>query len=95
MTFAQTMRLIWIDSVLSADGSINRRDIAIMFQISTPQASLDLRAYQAAFPTGIEYDRRKKCYRRVGADSLFDDRSRSTVADAAIDVHHWTMMDLS
>ena len=95
MTFSQTMRLIWIDAMLSKVGTIRRRDICMMFQISTPQASLDLRAYQAAFPTGIEYDRRKKCYRRVGADSLFDDQSRSTVADAAIDVHHWTMMDLS
>lgn len=87
MTFARTMRLIWIDAVLSAVGSIRRNDIKSMFAISTPQASLDLRIYQELFPAGIAYDRRSKAYRRVGAGSLFPVETRNAVvvgADAVL-----------
>ena len=94
MTFAQTMRLIWIDAMLSTVGTIRRGDICRMFLITTAVASRDLAAYQAAFPAGIVYDRRAQLYRRVGTDSLFDDHARAAVAKAAQHVHYRAMREL-
>lgn len=95
MTYAQTMRLIWIDGMLASVGSICRADICRMFLISTPQASLDLRAYRDAFPAGIAYDASAKCYRRSGSDNLFDDDALDAVAEAAEEVRHWACVQLS
>lgn len=95
MTYAQTMRLIWIDAMLSWRGTIRRADICQMFLITTAVASRDLKAYQAAFPAGIAYDKSAKLYRRVGTDSLFDEEARDTVAAADVHVRHWAMMELS
>lgn len=43
-------------------GRINRKDLEAQFQISTPQASVDLRDYQQAAPGNIEYDPSAKAY---------------------------------
>lgn len=43
-------------------GRVNRGDLEGRFGVSTPQASLDLRAYQEAVPTNIEYDATEKAY---------------------------------
>ena len=64
-TFAQTLRMIWIDAVITEDGEINRSDIMRAFLISTPQASADLGRYQRLYPRQIYYDRSDKCYRRI------------------------------
>lgn len=43
-------------------GRVNRSDIEERFGVSTPQASVDLRAYQDAAPNNIEYDSTLKAY---------------------------------
>ncbi len=43
-------------------GRVNRGDLEGRFGVSTPQASLDLRAYQEAIPGNIEYDATEKAY---------------------------------
>jgi len=43
-------------------GRVNRSDLEERFGVSTPQASLDLRAYQEAMPASIEYDMAEKAY---------------------------------
>lgn len=43
-------------------GKVNRRDLETEFNISTPQASVDLRRYQEATPGNIEYDSTAKTY---------------------------------
>lgn len=93
MTFAQTMRLIWIDAMLTNVGTIQRADIARMFLISIPQASADLQAYRRAHPDGLTYDTRDKCYRRSGSESLFDQDARNAVGLSATEVRHWACID--
>jgi len=43
-------------------GRVNRSDLEDRFGVSTPQASVDLRAYQEAAPGNIEYDSTQKAY---------------------------------
>jgi hypothetical protein len=43
-------------------GRVNRKDLEEEFQISTPQASVDLRNYQEAAPGNIEYNATEKTY---------------------------------
>jgi hypothetical protein len=48
------------------DGRLNRGDLEREFNISTPQASVDLRNYQEAAPGNIEYDSSEKAYVATG-----------------------------
>jgi WYL domain len=43
-------------------GRVNRSDLEERFGISTPQASVDLRAYQEVAPNNIEYSQTEKAY---------------------------------
>ena len=43
-------------------GRVNRKDLETQFQISTPQASIDLRDYQQAAQGNITYDASEKAY---------------------------------
>jgi WYL domain len=43
-------------------GRVNRSDLEERFGVSTPQASVDLRAYQEAAHNNIEYDSTQKAY---------------------------------
>jgi len=43
-------------------GRVNRSDLEERFGVSTPQASVDLRAYQEAAPENIEYSPTEKAY---------------------------------
>lgn len=95
MRHAQSMRLIWIDAMLSTVGTINRADIARMFLISIQQASLDLRVYQSEMPDGVAYNNRTKKYERQGNDSLFDLAAREAVSRAAEEVRYWACVDLT
>ena len=69
--WTQARRLEFIDSRLSCDGKINRRDLVDFFGISIPQASLDLSRYhqlvQEAVPPrlNLAYDRHLKYYVRT------------------------------
>lgn len=65
----QDRRLEFIDFRLSMEGRINRQDLVKFFNISIPQASLDMSEYinrtKAAALTNIWYDRHLKTYRRA------------------------------
>ena len=43
-------------------GRVNRGDIEQIFGVSTPQASVDLKAYQESAPNNIEYNSTEKAY---------------------------------
>jgi hypothetical protein len=62
-------RLKFIDVMLEEYGTVNRSAIERFFDLSTPQASLDIRAYIEAAPDNMEYDRVAKCYRRTATFS--------------------------
>lgn len=67
----QTRRLEFIDFRLAVDGRLNRADLVAFFNISIPQASLDISMYhgmlEAAQPPrkNLSYDRRLKVYLRT------------------------------
>ncbi len=61
-TFAQTVRMMWIDAVIDEDGEIGRADITQAFGVSVPQASCDLRRYREINPRRIAYDPSHKRY---------------------------------
>ena len=44
-------------------GTLNRADICRIGEVSTPQASLDIREIMARFPTLLTYDASAKTYR--------------------------------
>lgn len=71
MTFAQNMRIIWIDAVLEQHVMIRRADLCSAFGISTPQASSDIKAFGARFPNRIRYDASRKGYVRNHDFSAF------------------------
>ncbi|MDP6475054.1 MAG: WYL domain-containing protein, partial [Alphaproteobacteria bacterium] len=48
-------RLFW-------EERLNRRDLMEFFEISVPQASMDLTRYQELAPGNIVYDKKAKCY---------------------------------
>jgi hypothetical protein len=60
----QRRRLMWIDEMLDIYGFINRDHIIRKFEISMPQASLDLTKYQDRFPNRCTYDKSTKRYLR-------------------------------
>lgn len=55
-------RLAWIRESAEIFGSINRKHIEKKFGISTPQASLDLRAAKERWPGLLHYDESQKHY---------------------------------
>lgn len=64
MTRAQLLRLIWIDAFVSAGHRplLRRAHLELAFEISTPQASLDLRMFMARFPGRLAYDKSARGY---------------------------------
>lgn len=52
----------WISEIVRIFGFINREHLQKKFDISTPQASLDLRLFQERNPGRIEYNRAAKRY---------------------------------
>ena len=59
MRYFQKARLEWIGQ----QNQFNRKDLCERFEISIPQASLDIKAFKELHPGRIEYDRRDKVYR--------------------------------
>lgn len=55
-------RLKFIEFRLYWEGRINRGDLQDHFGISTPQASLDLKAYSELAPKNFLYDKQRKAY---------------------------------
>jgi hypothetical protein len=68
MRWSVEQRLEFIEFRLLWDGQLNRSDLTEKFDISVPQASMDLARYQALAPHNIRYDGRLKTY--VAASSF-------------------------
>lgn len=81
-TFAQTVRLMWIDDFIDGEGEIGSADIMRAFRISSPQASADIRRYLSRNPDRVSYDTRCKRYVVIeGSRPLFDLAARSAAFD--------------
>lgn len=55
-------RMDWIAETLRVFGYINRDHIVRKFDISVPQASMDLQKFQEFFPGAMRYDASAKRY---------------------------------
>jgi WYL domain-containing protein len=62
MRWSVEQRLEFIEFRLFWDGQLNRADLTEKFEISVPQASMDLSRYQSLAPLNIRYDNRLKTY---------------------------------
>lgn len=60
--WGKTARLQFIEFRLYWEGRINRGDLVEHFEISIPQASLDLRSYLELAPGNMDYDKQRKAY---------------------------------
>lgn len=66
-TYAIEQRLRLIDFLLHQYGTLNRSALVDYFGISTPQAAADIKLYLQIAPNDcIGYDKRRKCYVRLG-----------------------------
>jgi hypothetical protein len=64
MNAAMQERLRFIDFLLDHYGTLQRAAVMDYFGVSTPQASLDIRAYIAQAPDNLHYDPALRVYRR-------------------------------
>jgi len=62
LRWSQEARLRAIDSAVFWEGRVNRAELIRRFGISVPQATNDLRDYQARAPGNLRYDTRVKTY---------------------------------
>lgn len=61
-SWGRDRRLAFIDFRLRWEGRLNRVDLKSFFQISTPQASLDIADYTTLAPENLSYDRSSRVY---------------------------------
>lgn len=62
LRWSEEARLRAIDAAAFWEGRVNRADLMRRFGISVPQATNDLREYQARAPANLRYDTRAKAY---------------------------------
>jgi hypothetical protein len=62
LRWSEEARLRAIDETVFWEGRVNRGDVMRRFGISVPQATNDLREYQARAPGNLRYDTRAKTY---------------------------------
>ncbi|CAL8974498.1 hypothetical protein RHODGE_RHODGE_03306 [Rhodoplanes serenus] len=62
MSWAEEVRLDFIDLLLLARGRVVRTDLVERFGISMSQASGDIRSFIQQYPDAMLYDRSAKCY---------------------------------
>lgn len=60
--WGKAARLQFIEFRLYWEGRINRGDLVDQFEISVPQASLDIVSYLETAPGNVEYDKQRKAY---------------------------------
>lgn len=65
LSWSQDGRLKFIDFRLRWEGRVNRSDLVEFFNISLPQASLDLSKYTETAPDNLKYDPKAKAYIRT------------------------------
>jgi hypothetical protein len=86
-TFAQTVRMIWIDMVVAEEGEIGRGEIMRAFGVSLPQASADIKRYLSKNPRRMVYDRSQKRYVVIeGSRPIYRDAARSAVIELVHEV---------
>lgn len=66
MNWFVTHRMAWIAETLRVFGFINREHLQRKFQVSEPQASLDLKLFQRLHPKAMHYDLSAKRYVSAG-----------------------------
>ena len=62
MRWSAERRMEFIESRLYWEGHIGRKDLMDFFQISTPQATKDIKMYGEIAPGNMEYNNSAKCY---------------------------------
>lgn len=62
LNYFANLRQLWIAEALRVFGFVNREHLIRKFDISQPQASLDLKLFQRANPTALSYNPTFKCY---------------------------------
>lgn len=62
LRWSEEARLRAIDRTIFWEGRLNRAELIRRFGISVPQATNDLREYQARAPANLRYDAREKAY---------------------------------
>lgn len=67
MRWFQAYRIDWIAETLRVFGYINRERLMKKFEISEPQASMDLNLFQRERPHRMTYNKASKRYERVEA----------------------------
>jgi hypothetical protein len=83
MTFAQRLRMVWIDAMLWRRGNVNRCDICEAFGVSMRQAANDFRAFRSEWPAAMTYNRYTKTYERVAPEPVFRQDQHQAALDAA------------
>ena len=84
LRWSEETRLRAIDAMVFWEGRINRADLIRRFGISVPQATNDLREYQARAPGNLRYDGSEKAYlATAGFQPLFGAPSAETWLSAA------------
>ena len=63
--YFKTLRLAWIQDMLRVYGFINSTHLHRKFEISIPQAKLDLRDYSQLHPTHMVYDDKIKAWKKT------------------------------
>ena len=88
MGFAERMRLVWIDAMVSEGVYFNRADLCRAFGISVPQASTDLGVYQSINPAGLRYDLSSKKYGPAdGGRPMFSEIAHLAVTEAVYQIN--------
>lgn len=83
LSFARSLRMIWIDAALAEDGELNRSDLESAFMVSMYQASADIRAFNRIYPGLMAYDASAKMYRKVeGMPSIYSASAHRAAFDA-------------
>ena len=97
-TLFQTMRLMWIDAFVQTNvAPLRRRHICSAFDISNPQAALDMKRFKELYPGRLKYDATAKGYRAAdGSSPVFQSVELSwilTATDLAAQAHKRLMDD--
>lgn len=82
MTYARALRLIWIDMFITDGQFLLQRDhLRLAFDISTAQASLDLKSFQTLFPGRLIYNKSRKGYCAApNSAPVFEPREHSAIS---------------
>ena len=78
--FNQTLRLIWIDWLLSEQGWIQRKHLTTTFDMSVAQAAIDFVAYATLHKAAIAYSVRDRRYQGLGG--LYPSEARAAISAA-------------